>query len=713
MKQILQDLGSGKTIVADIPMPQVKAGHVLIETLTSLISAGTERMLVDFGRSSYLEKARQQPEKVKMVLDKVKTDGLLPTIDAVRSKLDQPVPMGYSNVGRVVEVGRGAEAFQIGDLVVSNGHHAGMVCVPKNLCAKVPEGVRADDAVFTVVGAIALQGIRIAEPTLGECVVVTGLGLIGLMTVQLLKAQGCRVLGLDFDESKLALARAFGAEVVNLAEGQDPVQVAESFSRGRGVDAVIITASTKSSDPVHQAATMCRKRGRIVLVGVAGLELNRSDFYEKELSFQVSCSYGPGRYDSRYEDEGHDYPVGFVRWTEQRNFEAVLDIMAAGTLQLADLKTRTFPVDSAPEAYQFLLNDKQALGVLLDYPAQAEAASRQKTLPLERGGRRAGASAPVLAAVGAGNYAGRMLLPAFAKTEARLKTVASSGGVTGTHYGKKLGFEQTTTDTEALFEDQDVDAVIVGTQHNSHGRFVIDALKAGKSVFVEKPLALTNTELDQIETAYAAAGESGSPPLVMVGFNRRFAPLMQKLKKATSKTDMPMSIVYTCNAGVIPADSWVQDPQKGGGRIIGEACHFIDIARFLAGSPIISIHAVGMSLPVADCHDTASITVKFENGSVATVHYFANGHRAFPKERVEVFQAGKTFVLDNFRSLVGFGETLPKKRSFSQQKGQDECCAAFVSALKSGGAAPIPFQEVMEVSRASIQAAEMIGMSDG
>ena len=483
MKQILQDLGSGQTIVADVPMPRTKAGYLLIETQASLISAGTERMLVDFGRSGYLEKARQQPEKVKMVLEKVKTDGLLSTIDAVRSKLDQPIPMGYSNVGRVIAVGRGVEEFQVGDLVVSNGNHAEIVSVPKNLCSKVPDSVLAEDATFTVVGAIALQGMRLAEPTLGECVVVTGLGLIGLMTVQLLRAHGCRVLGLDFDKGKLDLARSFGAEVVDLSAGVDPVAAAERFSRGRGVDAVLVTASTKSSDPMHQAATMCRKRGRIVLVGVTGLELNRSDFYEKELSFQVSCSYGPGRYDSAYEQGGQDYPVGFVRWTEQRNFEAVLDLMASGQLALEALKTRSFALNDAQQAYDLLLNDKGALGVVLTYgPACDE--KKAPTLPLPDA-QQAPDGAPVLAAIGAGNYAGRALLPAFSKTAARLKSIASSSGLSGTHYGKKLGFEQSTTDTEAIFTDTDVDAVIIGTQHNSHAHFVQAALKAGKGVFVE------------------------------------------------------------------------------------------------------------------------------------------------------------------------------------------------------------------------------------
>jgi len=687
-------------------MPRCKSGHLLIQSLTSLISAGTERMLVDFGRSGYIEKARQQPEKVKMVLDKIKADGLLPTVDAIRSKLDQPIPMGYSNVGKVIEVGAGVTEYKVGDIVVSNGSHAEVVCVPKNLCAKVPEGVSADDAVFTVVGAIALQGIRLAAPTLGESFVVTGLGLIGLMAVQLLRAQGCRVLGIDFDAKKIELAQSYGAETVNLSVGEDPIAAADRFSRGRGVDGVVLTASTKSSDPVQQGATMCRKRGRIILVGVTGLELNRADFYEKELSFQVSCSYGPGRYDSSYEEGGADYPVGFVRWTEQRNFEAVLDVMASGGLSLNALKSKSFELTDAPEAYDYLMHDKSALGVLLRYNEIETKPERTIKLIEPANGSR-NTDRPVLAAIGAGNYLGRVLLPGFAKTNVRLKTIASSGGVTGTHYGKKLGFEDTTTATELIFEDTEIDAVVIGTQHISHARFTVDALEQGKSVFVEKPLALTDDELDQVEQAYVAAHDNGAAPLLMVGFNRRFAPLIQNLKAGLS-AKAPMSLIYTCNAGSIDADSWVQDPERGGGRIIGEACHFIDIARFLTGSSIVGVSAKSMSTGPNDLGDTATIVIEFENGSLATIHYFANGHKSFPKERIEVFQNGGTYVLDNFRKLTGFGSKKSNSKAVRQDKGQKACCEAFVDALEQASESPIPFGELMEVSRAAIKAWKQI-----
>ena len=661
-------------------------------------------MLVDFGRSNYIDKARAQPEKVKMVLDKVKTDGLMTTIDAVKSKLNQPMPMGYSNVGVVLEVGTGVEGFKIGDRVVSNGAHAEIVCVQKNLCAKIPENVSDEDAAFTVVGAIAMQGVRLSQPTIGECFVITGLGLIGLMAVQILRANGCRVLGLDFDPEKLKLAESYGASTVNLSEGQDPIAAADAFSRGRGVDGVIITASTKSNEPVHQAATMCRQRGRIILVGVVGLELLRADFYKKELTFQISSAYGPGRYDPFYEDEGNDYPVGFVRWTSQRNFEAVLDMLSQDCLAVSELKSASFTISDAAKAYDKLLSNKSLLGIFLTY-GEEWASLTKRTIDFNVPEKIFNKEAPVIGAIGAGNYAGRMLLPAFIKTGVRFKTIASSQGVSSAHYGKKFNFEVNTTDSDSLINDVEINTVLVTTQHNTHPRFVIQALEAGKNVFVEKPLAITDADLDKIETAYNKAHSNGSGPAVMVGFNRRFAPLMKPLKAEVSKSNEPVSLIYTCNSGHIPAEAWYQDPEIGGGRIIGEACHFIDIARFLIDSPIKDVVAHGTKTPdgVTNCHDTATITLTFENGSIATVHYFANGHQRFPKERIEVFQAGKVYVLDNFRKTKGYGASI-KKSSFSQDKGQEACSQAFVDGLVSGKGAPIPFNQIMEVSRACAKA---------
>ena len=562
-------------------------------------------------------------------------------------------------------------------------------------------------------GRLRCRAFAWCSPTLGETVVVTGLGLIGLVTVQLLRAHGCRVLGLDFDPAKLELARQFGAEVVDLAAGQDPVAAAQAYSRGRGVDAVIITASTKSNEPVHQAALMCRKRGRIVLVGVTGLELSRADFFEKELTFQVSCSYGPGRYDPNYEDKGLDYPVGFVRWTEQRNFEAVLDMMADGRLDVKPLISHRFAIDDAEMAYEMVGGSVPSLGILLDYSGQA-LSSPARTVALapapnaaSSAGRHSGSVA--ISVVGSGNYATAVLIPAFKAAGARLRSVASSAGVSGLHAGRKFGFEETTTDVERLFSDVETDALVVTTRHDSHARFVLDALRAGKHVFVEKPLCLTLDELQEIELAYAAVEPDGRP-LVMVGFNRRFAPQVQRIKQLLQGVGGPKSFVMTVNAGAIPAEHWTQDIAVGGGRIIGEACHFIDLLRFLAGARIAAWQQSAMD---ASTRDTFTLQLSFADGSIGTVHYFANGCKAFPKERLEVFAAGRVLQLDNFRKLKGFGWPGFKSMNlWRQDKGQRSCVQAFVDAAKGGLASPIPFDEIQEVARVSIEVARVSNEMD-
>lgn len=704
MKQILQSLKTGTTEIAEIPCPTVKRGQLLIRTTQTLVSVGTERMLVEFGKAGWIEKARQQPDKVRMVLDKIKTDGLKPTIETVFNKLDQPLPLGYCNVGVVMEVGNGVTGFSMGDRVASNGKHAEVVAVPTNLCARIPDNVTDEEAAYTVIAAIALQGIRLVQPTLGESIVVTGLGLIGLVAVQLLRAHGCRVLGIDYDADKLALAKQFGAEVVNLSAGEDPVAAAQHFSRGRGVDAVIITASTKSNEPVHQAALMCRKRGRIVLVGVTGLELSRADFYEKELSFQVSCSYGPGRYDPNYEEKGQDYPVGFVRWTEQRNFEAVLDMLADGRLNVKSLISHRFAISEAEKAYELIANAVPSMGILLQYPTveeKPEAALRQQTVKLS-------SQPPLLsqqtkasiAFVGSGNYATAVLIPAFKATGARMKAVASSGGVSGVHAGRKYGFEETTTATDAVLTDPETNTVVITTRHDSHADLVCKALMAGKHIFVEKPLCLTLEELEEIEATYASLEAQGKAPLVMVGFNRRFAPHVQKMKSLLDSVSGPKSFVMTVNAGAIPGDHWTQDKAVGGGRIIGEGCHFIDLLRYLAGAPIAAHSRIVMD---SANEDTVSLQLGFTDGSIGTVHYFANGCKAFPKERLEVFAAGRVLQLDNFRKLKGYAwPGFRNMNLWSQDKGQKACAAAFVNAISNGGTAPIPFAEIVEVSRVSI-----------
>ena len=709
MKQILQNMSTGQTELTEAPCPRVSDGQVLIRTSQSLISAGTERMLVEFGKASLLDKARQQPDKVKMVLDKVRTDGLLVTIDAVRSKLDQPLPLGYCNVGVVAESGNGVNAFKPGDRVISNGPHAGMVKVPQNLCAKIPDAVDDESAAFAIVASIGLQGIRLAQPSLGEAFVVTGAGLIGLLTIQLLRAHGCRVLAVDLDEHKLSLARAFGADTCNPKRGEDPVAAAMAFSRGKGVDGVLVCASTQSNEPVTQAARMCRKRGRIVLVGVAGLKLNRADFYEKELTFQVSCSYGPGRYDPDYEAKGRDYPYGFVRWTEQRNFEAVLDLMAAGKLDVRPLVSHRFAFDDAPKAYQALTDDGRALGILLRYADPGGSAeAREVVLDAKR---RFDGTRPVLALVGAGNYASRILIPALRKTQAQLHTIITDGGVNGVIHGKRAGFAFASTDFESTLANPEVSAIAIASRHDSHARLAAAALRAGKHVFVEKPLALNTEELASVVHAYDGAHAAGQRVLLMVGFNRRFAPQVQRMKALLAPIREPKSFIMTMNAGEIPPSHWTQDAQIGGGRILGEACHFIDLMRFLAGSPIVSVQARRMGdapgLAVAD--DKAVIVLGFSDGSFGSINYLANGAASFPKERVEVFAAGRVLQLDNFRKLTGFGwPGFGSMNLWRQDKGQAACMAAFVAAIASGSASPIPETEIFEVARATIEAAELL-----
>lgn len=705
MKQILQSLKTGEIELAEVPVPKVKAGTLLIKTSRTLISLGTERMLLNFGKAGWVDKARQQPDKVKQVMQKMKTDGVMPTVNAVFNKLDQPLTLGYSNAGVVLAVGAGVSNFAVGDRVVSNGNHTEVVCISANLCAKIPANVDDTSACFTVVSAIALQGVRLANPTLGETVAVMGLGLIGLLASQILQANGCKVIGFDFDPGKIELARSYGIEAYDVSAGKDPVELAMNFSAGYGVDAVIITAATTSNDPIQQAPQMCRKRGRVILVGVSGLNISRDDFYKKEISFQVSCSYGPGRYEHEYEDKGLDYPIGFVRWTEQRNFIAILDLMSSGKLRTRELVSREIDFADAQSAYQMVSNGKDILGLVLKYDGQVDLNNTAIELKSAKGVARSFApDKPVIGVIGAGNYAGAVLIPALSKTGARLKTIASSGGVSGTHIGSKHGFEISTTDSARILNDPEINTVVITTRHNAHARMVIEALRSGRNVFVEKPLCLTFAELDEIREVYHQAIRN-HPLRLMVGFNRRFSPLTRMAHQSLANSNAPLSIVITVNAGQIPADHWSQDIQSGGGRIVGEACHFIDLIRFLTGQPFASVHSVSMSDPKAAGHpaDTVTITVVCQNGSIGTIHYFANGCKDFPKERIEVFSAGRILQIDNFKSLNYFGWAGGKNHSlWAQDKGQEACVAAFLQAIEKGLPCPISSEEIFAVAQATL-----------
>ena len=709
MKQILQNLSNGETILVDVPCPKIQKGSLLISSRNTLVSAGTERMLVDFGKANVFEKARQQPDKVKIVLDKVKTDGLIPTIDAVRSKLDQPLPLGYCNAGVVLE--SGISSFDKGDRVVSNGNHAEVIRVAENLCAKIPDGVDDETASFTVLAAIGLQGIRLIKPTLGETVVVSGLGLIGLMTVQMLRANGCRVLGIDFDTSRCKLANQFGAKTVDLSRGKDPIVVAQAFSRGRGVDAVVVAAATDSDEVMHQAAEMCRKRGRIVLIGVVGLNLRRDDFFKKEITFQVSASYGPGRYDPAYEEKGQDYPVGFVRWTEQRNFEAVLDMMETGSLDVKPLISHRYSIDDAVQAYT-LLDDSSALGILLEYPEHDEELLRKPVVALDKKARSYTGSTPIVGFIGAGNYASRTLIPAFKEAGAALDTLVTSGGISGVHHGIKAGFKTAATELESLWNSDKINTVVIVTRHDAHALQVLSAVESGKNVFVEKPLALSLSEIEAIDTAFQKVNDTRNDPLrLMVGFNRRFAPHVIKMKSLLEIKHEPKAVIITVNAGGIPGEHWAQDPEVGGGRIVGEGCHFIDLMRFLVGHSITGHQTMMMgNAPGVEIRDDkVSINLSFTDGSFGTIHYLANGGNAFPKERIEVFCGGAVLQMNNYKVLTGFGwPSFKKMKLIKQDKGQVSCAKAFVDSVKSGKPSPIPYEEVMESSRVSIEVAESL-----
>jgi len=566
MRQIIQDMKSGQTILEEVPVPQVKSGSVLIKTSCSLVSLGTERMLVEFGKASLIDKARQQPDKVKQVLDKIKTDGVQPTIEAVFNKLGHPLPLGYCNSGTVVAIGNGVTEFKVGDRVASNGQHAEYVCVPKNLVAKIPENVSDEEAAFTVIGSIGLQGIRLINPQLGETVVVIGLGLIGLIAAQLLQANGCRVIGIDFDEEKVQLAREKNIIGINPTKGTDPVKYVLEETASYGADAILITASTKTDEVIHQAAEMSRKKGRIVLVGVIGLGLRRDDFYKKELSFQVSCSYGPGRYDDDYENRGIDYPLPFVRWTEKRNFETVLQAIAMGRIDVKSLITEEVKLDNYKEIYGDM-RKHGSIASIIKYPSDSKMRTVVEVTSLNFTGTKG-----QIGIIGAGNFTSATMLPALTKSKACIRYIASAQGLSAKILAKKVGAKRATSDYHEILKDDVVDLVMITTRHNLHAPMVLDALYAGKHVFVEKPLCLNQKELGEIVTAYQMAQKNGVT--LTVGFNRRFSSFAVKMKELAGKG--VKNIIATMNAGFIPSEVWVHDLKTGGGRIIGEACHFID-----------------------------------------------------------------------------------------------------------------------------------------
>jgi predicted dehydrogenase/threonine dehydrogenase-like Zn-dependent dehydrogenase len=721
MKQLLQNLRSGETIVAEVPVPTPQAGEALVRTAASLVSAGTERMVVEFAEKSLLGKARSRPDLARQVIDKARREGLLTTLEAAFSRLDQPMPLGYSSAGTIVALGEGVQGLSVGQRVACAGGnyavHAEYACVPRNLVAPLPDQVDFESAAFATLGAIALHGFRLAEAQLGEQVAVIGLGLLGLLAVEIAQAAGCRVFGVDLLPERVALARHLGAEAV---QNEQAAEAALSFTHGRGCDAVLICADTTSDEPVTLAGAIARDRARVVAVGAVGLHIPRKSYYEKELTFLNSRSYGPGRYDSSYEEGGRDYPLGYVRWTEGRNLEAIVDLLASGRMNVQPLITHRFPIDQAPQAYELITGKRQEpfLGVLLTYPMQPGAEPPQTAPGLETRAAPQPARPPVaapkpgplrLGVLGAGNFATAVMLPAIRKTaQVELVGIASASGMSAQHAASRFGFRYAASDETQIIQDEQVTAVAILTRHHLHARQVLAALAAGKHVFCEKPLAIRLAELDEIQAALY--GETGRGRILTAGFNRRFSPLAIQMKAFLEARKEPLAAHYRINAGYIPLNHWTQDPDQGGGRIIGEGCHFIDFLTFLVGASPVEVAARGLPDGGRYREDNAELTFTFPDGSLGTVSYLANGDKAFPKERVEVFGSGRVAVLDDYRSLVlvSNGKRKVLHSRLRQDKGHQAEWQAFASAIQAGGPPPIPYDQLFGVHRAAFAAMEAL-----
>jgi predicted dehydrogenase/threonine dehydrogenase-like Zn-dependent dehydrogenase len=693
MKQIIQSFKTGETILEEVPAPLVKRGCLLIQTTNTLVSLGTEKMLIDFGKSNIISKAFQQPEKVKQVLEKIKNEGFSSTMVSVLNKLEQPIGLGYCNVGKVIAIGDGVDGYKIGDRVASNGQHAEFVCIPKNLVAKIPDSVNDQEAAFTVIGSIGLQGIRLLNPTLGEVVVVFGLGLIGLITVQLLIANGCIVIGVDIDDNKLDLAKEWGVIPFNPLNG-DLVQFVNSITHGIGCDGVIITASSKGNEIITQSAKISRKRGRIVLVGVVGLDISRADFYEKELTFQVSCSYGPGRYDDQYEQKGSDYPLAFVRWTENRNFKTILHSIETKKLVLKNLISKVVPLNDFQQIYSSI-GKNSSIASIITYQNDNEPAKYNTIVKLSDSVFKQASGN--IGIIGAGNFTQMTMLPILKNIGGNLKTIASQGGLNGTLLAKKYGFANSTTDSNEILKDNDIDLVMITTRHDLHASQAIDALNSGKHVFVEKPLAINEEDLDKLIEVY-----NKNNTTVTVGFNRRFSPHSIAIKKAIGNE--PINIIATMNAGFIPQESWVHDLQVGGGRIIGEACHLIDLASYFCSSKIVSVCMNSLGTVINEKTDNASILLKYENGSNAVINYFSNGNKEYSKERVEIYSQQRTIILDNFIKTTSFGFKNFSGIKTKLDKGHKNQFNELINRVKFGGPPLIEFDSIINTSKAAFAA---------
>jgi predicted dehydrogenase/threonine dehydrogenase-like Zn-dependent dehydrogenase len=710
MKQLLQNIKTGKSTIEDVPVPTPREGQALVKVAASLVSAGTERMVVEFAGKSLVGKARSRPDLVRQVMDKARREGLLNTAQAAFNRLDQPMALGYSSAGTIIALGRDMSGFRVGQRVACAGGgyavHAEYNVVPRNLITPLPKSVDFESAAFTTLGAIALHGFRLAEPQIGENVAVIGMGLLGLLTAQIATAAGCRVLGIEIDPGRIALASTLGLQAIRRAEAVDS---SAAFTANRGFDVILICADTPSNDPVELAGIIARDRARVVATGAVGLTFPRKVYYEKEISFINSRSYGPGRYDVSYEEQGNDYPLGYVRWTEGRNFEAVLDLMAKDKLRVKPLITHRFPIEKATIAYDVITGKKKEsfLGVLLTYPVGKTKEEGRINFPVSS---VKSSGAVKLGVLGAGSFANAVLLPAIKKAgDIEFVGIASTGGLHAQHSGKKFGFKYATSNDDEIINDPNINTVAILTRHDSHSELVIKALKAGKHVFVEKPLAINSTQLSAVSKRLKAE----SCPLIAVGFNRRFAPLAQSLQSLVSSLHEPKYIHYRVNAGAIPLDHWTQDPEIGGGRIIGESCHFIDFITFLVGAAPLSVtaHALpdsGAALSVSKGkyrEDNVSMTFTFPDGSIGVVDYLANGDKSFPKERVEVFCEGLVAVLDDFRVLQTVKDGKKKEeRLAAQDKGWVDEWKVFAKSIREGGEPPIPYEQLIAVTRSTFAA---------
>jgi predicted dehydrogenase/threonine dehydrogenase-like Zn-dependent dehydrogenase len=709
MKQVLQNNKTGQMSVTDVPTPVVQRGRVLVRAAASLISAGTERMAVDEGKKSLIERARERPDLVKQVIERAKTEGFVKTFNAVRSKLGSSTSLGYSAAGIVIDVGEDVTEFRAGDRVACAGagyaSHSEVLSVPKNLCVRLPDEVDFDAGAFGTLGAIALQGVRLAEPTLGESVVVIGLGLLGQITVQLLKANGCRVFGIDLDPKKVELALELGADAAAVSN-DDVKRAVLDWSRGRGADAVLITAATVSNQPVELAGEISRLKGRIVAVGMVGMNVPRNLYFKRELSLVVSMSYGPGRYDPEYEERGHDYPFAYVRWTENRNIEAFLDLIAQGRVNVERLITHRFPIDEGERAYQLIAGETKEpyLGIVLRYDTEREL---ERRIEIKSAKTSAGKASTIrVGVIGAGAYAQAILLPHYKAAGADFRAITTASGVTAHDIAEKFGFNYCAASADDVIDDGEVNLIVIATRHDLHAELARRALLSGKHVFVEKPLALNEEELESVLDA--AANSDGH---LMVGFNRRFSPLARSAKEFFAGRQAPLSILYRINAGRIPKSHWTQDPREGGGRIIGEVCHFVDLMQFLTGALTTRVYAESIESRNQEIlnEDSVFITLKFSDGSNGAIAYLAEGDKALPKERVEIFCEGKSFVLDDFRSAVSYRNGREESTKLRQQdKGQADETRAVCEMVLTGKPAPISLDDLAATTRATFRIRESL-----